>query len=123
MDLKDEVACRQEGGWWPSACLAEQNNRVSVLLLLLLLQSVAGTAAAGLLIASHLLYKGRPGMKNQPKAFTKQCHEWRGNMDQNMLTLESIPDFARLYPTPAIRHSCCCSCSCAVTEKSLVLWC
>ena len=38
---------------------------------MLLLQSVADTAAAGLLIASHLLYKGRPGMKKQPKAFTK----------------------------------------------------
>ena len=45
------------------AGLAEQNNRVSVLLLL---QSVAVTAAAGLPIASHLLYKGRPGIKSQP---------------------------------------------------------
>ena len=52
-----------------------------------------------------------------------QCHVTSGKaMAQNMLTLVSTPDFARLYPTTAICNSSCRSCSCSVTKMSTVLW-
>ena len=82
---------------------AKQNNRVSVLLL----QSVADTAAAGLLIASHLLHKGRPGMKKQPKAFTKvgflscQCNVTSGKAIWHKICLHLCqPQTLHVYTQP-----------------------